>query len=381
MPRFDRSSALGRPAIAAALSFTLLACAVPSFAERRLDIDKLEKEYVAALDLLANGESEEALAALMEAEVGALGDTPSMSRIDRVWRHKLGIVRRALELTSHEVLVPVIVLHHDSYALYRSANKPIHARHARDMASDLAAYKVQASGDDSDRQFAGWVLASFGISMLEMRTASTSAGLLEDALQFAPDNPAALLGLAWAHETHGEYEEAIERLRVLLLSDPDHHHARLRLAACERRQGNLEAAEGELEELLENAETRWVRSIAYQELIRTHLSRSDLTAAASVAEMGLAEFPNEQEIALLLSSISERRGRSGRARQVVRTIEPTGAAASSARYIYDSGPDLQIERAREILHQMQVDRLDILASGLRWWGAGTGAPISTEGQP
>ena len=372
------SENLRSAAAVAALSVALGSAAAHS--ERRLDVDKLEKGYVETLDHLARGDRDQALELLITIEVEALGKTPTTSRIDRVWRHKLGVVRRALDLTSDEVLVPVIVLHHDAYEVYRDRKMPILARHARDMASDLASYMVQRTDNDSDRRFASWVMASFGASLLTLRTSGTSAGLLEDALGHAPDNPAALIGLAWAHEAHGEYQNAIERLDDLLAADPDHHQARLRWAVCQQRLGEFGAAESAFQLVLNQAEERWIRSVAHQELSRTHRLQGDLSTALAAAEAGLTEYPDDQELIVLAASLNERTGRRTRARDVVASIRVDASPEGSARYHYDSRPELNIEEARARLHRMQEDRLDVLAEGLRWWGKGTAAAeASTEG--
>ncbi len=350
-----------------------LAAAGPVSAERRLDIDRLEKSYVAALDLLAQGQREQALDALMALEIEALGKVPTAGRIDRVWRHKLAVVKRALELSSPELLVPVIVLHHDAYELYREAQQPVLARHARDMATDLATYKAQSSKSPEDKQFAGWVITSFGEALLDLRTSGTSAGILRDALDISPRNPAALLGLAWAHEIHGEYEDAVALLERLLEIQAGHDQARLRLAVCKRRLGELESAHAELTRLLNRATQPWIRSIVYQELARTLISLGRLEAAEVIARDGFEEMPGDQEIAILFASISERRGKPAKADAVVKLVKPVGEGVPSARYIYDDRPDLEIDEVRSTLHAMMEERLDVLASGLRWWN-GDGAP-------
>ncbi len=353
------------------LALALIVVASPLAAERRLDVQKLEKGYVGALDLLAKGNSDEALDALMATEIEALGTLPSTGRIDRVWRHKLSVVRKALELTSPEVLVPVIVLHHDAYERYREANHPVLARHARDMATDLAAYKAQSTKSAADKQFAGWVIASFGEQVLTLRTSGTSAGILQDALDISPRNPAALLGLAWAHEVHGEYEEAIARLSQLLEVEPGHEQARLRVAVCKRRIGELAESKNALTRLLRDATEPWIRSVAYQELARIFIAGERLDAAQTIAREGAEEFPEDQEITILLASVSERLGRLAEADAIVGRIQPSGSGAASARYVYDGRPDLGLEEARSVMHSMMNERLDLLATGLRWWGAGT----------
>ncbi len=359
-----------RASAAAWLAVGALLLAPPASSEKRLDTDRLETSYIAVLDLLAKGHRDQALQALMATETEALGSAPTASRIDRVWRHKLAVVRKALELTTPEVLVPVIVLHHDAYELYREAKQPVLARHSRDMAADLAAFRAQSTKSEADRQFAGWVLASLGASVLDLRTSGTSATILEDALALSPRNPAALLGLAWAHEIHGEYQEAAERLAALLEVEPDHAHARLRLAVCERRLGNLETARGLLHDLLEMPAEPWIRSVAYQELARTLLGLGQLEAAERVARKALEELPGEQEIAIFLASICERRGRLAEAESIIEGIQPAAAGEVSARYVYDGRPDLGIEQARAKMRAMMDERLGVLASGLRWWGAG-----------
>ncbi len=340
---------------------------------------KLETSYVAALELLGRGQRQEALEALMELEMEALGSTPSASRIDRVWKHKLDVVRRALELTGPEILVPVIMLHHDAYQLYRNANQPILARHARDMASDLATYKAQTTKSDADKEFAGWVMTSFGASVLTLRTAGTSAGILRDALELSPNNPVALLGLAWAHEVHGEYLDATELLSRLVASDPSHAHGRLRLAVCERRLGNLESAKANFMKVLAQDSEPWIRSIARQELARLLISLKDLEGAEREARAAVEEFPEDQEAAILLASLCERLGRVSNADEIISGIGASAPGQPSARYIYDRQPDLDIESVRVTLHSMMDERLGVLISGLRWWGVGTEGQEGEEG--
>jgi tetratricopeptide (TPR) repeat protein len=358
-------------ALAPLMALAILAIGLaPLRAEKRLNVEQVEKGYVEALALLAQGDHDRALDALMVVETEALGAYPSTSRIDRVWRLKLGVVRKALELSSEEVLVPVIVFHHDAYDRYRESKQPVLARHARDMASDLAAYKVQSgtAGKD-DKAFAGWVLASFGASLLDLRTSGTSASILQDALDMAPDNPAALLGLAWAHEIHGEYREASERLRVLLRAQPDHDEALLRLAVCEQRLGELPSARKSFEELLERETEPWIRSVGYQEFTRTLMLLEQENKAESLARQALAEFPEDQELRILVSALSERRGGGAEASQIISKVAPADPERVSARYLYDSSPELGIEDARATMRQMMDDRLGVLSSGLRWWGA------------
>lgn len=352
------------------LALTLFAPA-SAWAEKRLNIEAVEKGYIEALALLADGKHDQALDALMEIETEALGEFPSASRIDRVWRLKLGVVRKALEITSDEVLVPVIVFHHDAYGRYRASKQPVLARHSRDMASDLAAYKVQSGSSPSDdKAFAGWVLASFGATLLDLRTSGTSASILQDALDISPDNPAALLGLAWAHEIHGEYQQATERLEVLLKAQPENDQALLRLAVCEQRLGEYDSARKSFDRVLERDAEPWIRAVAYQELTRTLMLLGQDGKAESTARVALNELPEDQELMILVSALSERRGGADEAGAIIKRVAPALPDRISPRYIYDSRPNLGIEEARATMHKMMDDRLGVLSSGLRWWGVG-----------
>ncbi len=377
----------GRPrsplAIAAALSLiAALGVSSPALSEKRLDIRKLEADYVAALEMLSLGQRDEAIDALMDLELDALGATPSTGRIDRVWRHKLGVVRKALELTTPEVLVPVIMLHHDAYQRYRDARRPVLARHARDMATDLATYKAQTTKKDADKEFAGWIMTSFGASVLTMRTSGSSASILRDALDISPNNPVALLGLSWAHEAHGEYDEAAKLLERLVKADPTHHHARLRLAICQHRLGYLEAeSRANFEAVIEQASERWVRSVAHQELARILVDEENPEGAERLLRAAYAEDPTDQEIVIQLASLIERQGRRAEAADLIGGIVPAAGDTPSARFLYDGRPDLEIDAVRETMQAMMNERLDVLATGLRWWGVGTAeADTATEGE-
>jgi Flp pilus assembly protein TadD len=193
----------------------------------------------------------------------------------------------------------------------------------------------------------------------------------------SPANPVALLGLAWAHEVHGEYEQASELLQKLVENEPGNAHARLRLAVCERRLGDPASAEANFRRVLAQETEPWIRSIAHQELTRTLLSQGDVEGAARQARTALEESPGDEEAAILLASISERLGRVAEADAIIGRIVPAPSDQPSARYVYDRRPDLEIEAARAKLHAMMDERLELLASGLRWWGAGT-APEEGE---
>lgn len=343
----------------------------------RVDPKQVERGYRQVLSQLSQGDREAAKVALVDFESELVGRYATTHQVDRLWRLKLGVIRELIDATSLDVVVPIVILHHDAYMAYRERQYPVLARHARDMAVDLAIYKAEKSGAPEDRVFAGWVLTSFGSYLLDLTTAGTSARIFRDALEQSPDNEAALLGLAWAHEAHGEYREAVELLDRLVHNRPDHDEAKLRRATCRRRMGELDTAERELRRLLQGDTEEWIRSVAYQELGRTLLELDRSEQALEVLRRAVEELPEQQELWVLQAAILELRGEHWEAGHIAQQVVPAGVSKESARYLYGKGPELPIDEARERLYRMQEDRLTLLAASLAG-GVGKSAGAAME---
>ncbi len=375
-----RSSRCRRPAAAAcrcALPAALLLAAAilgrpgPAAA---LPADEIREAYRGVLAVLASGDEERALDELFAFETDALGKEP-WRRIEQFWRLKLRVIRDLLDVQPIELLVPIIVLHHDAYLRYRDADRPTLAAHSRTMASELAEIYADRTSTSEARRFSAWVMSSFGAYLQESRSISSSAEFFLRAVNSDPTNDAALVALAAAYEKSAEYEAAILQLERAVRVNPGNHHARVRLAVCLARRGPAghDAAVRQLERAVKaDSSPDWVRSIAHQELARLRLAGGDDKAAEAVLRQGLERLPGDQQLIIQLAALLDA-GR--RRREAVRVLEGLTAdrwSTDSPRLIYDTLPAEGIAETRQAMHQLMQSRLPSLQASLSGAGGVSG---------
>ncbi len=156
--------------------------------------EALKAGYRRVLSVLAGGDEAEALSALFDFETGALGDLPTGRQLEDFWRLKLRVIRRLLESQTIEVLVPIVVLHHDALLMYRERHHPVLVAHSRKMASELAEIYAEKAGTRRAGLFAGWVFTSFGAYFQDSRSLTASARFFRRALDFDQENEEPLQG-------------------------------------------------------------------------------------------------------------------------------------------------------------------------------------------
>lgn len=352
------------------LSFSLATLvAVPAVAAKEaMKPERFEAAYRGVLATLAQGQEEQALAELYELETTVMRDRPTPGRVDHFWRLKLGVVRELIQGESVEILVPIVVLHHDAYVMYRQREQPELAVHSRQMSAELAEYYGNKSSREEARLFTGWVLTSFGAYLQDSWALATSAELFERALQRDPTNVVALVRLGAAFEKSGEYENAVERLERAARLRPDDAQIAVRLALCMARSDELmiPVSIERLQAVIDTQSTSWVISIAYQELARllTIQGRSD--AAEQVLREGLARMPGDQYMAVELSQILDRRRSPREAARVLAVVAAGDWQGQSPRYLYNTWPEVGIDVTRASLRSTLQTGLVPLEAGLRW---------------
>ena len=99
------------------------------------DIPAIQKAYRKILARWASGGRGEAVNDLKALELGVVG-VDGKGR-ERLWKAELQAVHE-LEEAQHESLLPVMVLHQESYAAYRDLHNPYLSLHARDFTQSLA---------------------------------------------------------------------------------------------------------------------------------------------------------------------------------------------------------------------------------------------------
>jgi tetratricopeptide (TPR) repeat protein len=351
----------------------LVAGTVLASAAAALDLkpDEVQTRYRRVLTLLAQGERDQAMSALFDLETQAVPDSSGSMELEKFWRLKLSVIRELLNSGQTDQLIPIIVLHHDAFDMYRHKGKPLLASHSRTMAAELAEILADRSDDPQVDQFCSWVLTSFGIYYQETRSLASSAEFFGRALKIEPGNRAALLGLAAAHEKYGEYDQAVPYLRTAVSLDANDHEARLRLALCLRRSGTTDEAVAGLKSLLGPDTVEWVRSIAYQELARIYREDGQPDAAEATLRQAIEQLPKEQQPRLELAAYLELDRRPKEAKSVLDGLEPREDGPGSPRYIYDQWPTSGIEQARNAMREMMQSRLYLLAAALHT-GTSTG---------
>ncbi|HEX9668758.1 MAG TPA: hypothetical protein VGC93_04670, partial [Thermoanaerobaculia bacterium] len=138
------------------------------------------------------------------------------------------------------------------------------------------------------------------------------------------------------------------------------------------RVGNEREARRLLEELTRAAprgaaaglDEDWPVAVAFHELARLRLAEEKPADAERIARAGLARFPRDEKLALLLALALDLQGRSADARQELAALTPDGENAPSPRHRYARLPEGAVQRARRDLEQSAAERLPSLAAAL-----------------
>lgn len=355
----------------------LVAPLLPALAAASTTEAETRVGYRAVLEVLAGGDQKRALSELAAFELDALGDRPAPRDVERFWRSKLGLIRELLEASTPELLVPIIVLHHDAYSGYMEDGRFGLARHARLMASELAQiYSDRSTASDSGPA-ASRILTSLGGYLQEGWSLSAAQALFERAIELDPENETAHLGLAANFEKVGSYEEALPALDAALRLDRDNSEAWLRGALCLKRTGDLERAESKLRDLVEERPDEWILSVAYQEIANIQLSQGDSERALAVLAEGLERMPGNQQLTIQRALLLDRAGKPIEAARLLEALQPTSAEGDTARYHYNRWPVAWMARTREAVRRAAELKRPALEQALAASGA---APIAGEGR-
>lgn len=355
------------------LVFSVL-CALPLQAARAMRPLEIKQRYARVLGTLAAGGLDQALPELVGLEEAAAGSEQTWRYVDNLWRTKLHVIRDLLASGDVNLLMPIIMLHHEAYFRYSEADRRHLAQHSRTMASELAEIFAERSDSPAARSFAGWTLTSFAAYLWSPSNIGMSADLFYRATLVDPANELALEGLAAAWERNGDYDKAMATLARALRLQPADPELSLRLALCHLRspEGKHERARQQLAALTGVEAPAWVRSVAFQELARIQLLAEGPGTAEATLRQGLKVLPGDQQLSLQLAAILDGQRRRGEAIAVLDGIEIGGWERESSRQTYDfwEPPDLGETRAE--LHREMVDGQASLAAALKVAAAGGG---------
>lgn len=350
-------------------NLTVVAALVVSPAGAVKPTEVIADGYRQVLGRLAAGEFDSALEDLSNLERTALGESQSRKLVDTLWTTKLGVIREIIEAESLDVLIPIIVFHHEAAAAYRDERQPVLALHSRHMVDELADFYAKRADDPKAEVFAGWVLSSLGGYVLEARSFSTSRSLFLRALDLDPANEVALISVGISLEMHGRYWEAVDYFERLLKLQPNHAEALLRSSLC-RLKGNIPDEVGirtmnRLERVArdENA-PEWIRVLAFQELAGVAMREERRGAAEAWLREGLTFAPADQTLRIQLASVLERRGQRREAQRTLKAIQARPDGGDSPRRRYDRVAADGLEKGRETMREMMASRLQLLSAGL-----------------
>ncbi|HTQ79054.1 MAG TPA: tetratricopeptide repeat protein [Thermoanaerobaculia bacterium] len=328
------------------------------------DLPAVQKAYRKILSRWAAGARTESLNDLKTLEAGVIG-VDGKGR-DKLWKAELQAVRELAE-AQHETLLPVMVLHHESYAAYRDLHNPYLSLHARNLTRSLAEVYAARNATEGMRISAARVLTSLGSYIQEASLTELAAELYARSLELDPGNEVALLGLGSLFEKSGRYPPAINYLTRLMKAHPGQAEGKLRLALSLARSGNGKPAEVKklLRELIVGDAPGWVRDLAYEELGGLLAREGAYAEAEAVFRQGLVRFPGNARLYVELASVLERLGQPGAAVQMAEKVTALAPPREeSPRYRYSRWAPEALVALRASLRETSDARLALLAQAL-----------------
>lgn len=328
---------------------------------------EIKQRYSQVLSVLAAGDLERAVADLQQLELAVVGDERSWRFVETLWRAKLQVIRDLLTEPNVDLLMPVIVLHHEAYFRYSETDRRYLAQHSRRMSAELAEVYAERSGTPAAGAFAAWILTSFASYVWSPSNIGLSAELFYRAHLLDPGNRLALAGVAAAWERSGTYDKAIETLTKARRQDPENPELLLRLSMCELRyvRGSTATALSGLETLTGEEMPAWIRSVAYQELARARLASDGPNSAETTLREALTQLPGDQQLSLQLAAVLDGQRRRSEAMAVLESIEILGWDRESPRQTYDFWEPPDLSTIRSDLRQAMEAGLDELAAAMR----------------
>jgi tetratricopeptide (TPR) repeat protein len=350
--------------ITATLAILLLPLSAGASGPKSFKKKDFQKQYRQVLGRYADGDFEGAVTTLVDLESAALAEHGAKV-LNRLWKAKLQVLRDLMVDGGLEVLAPVTLLHEDAYVAYLDlGNSPL-ARHSRTMAADLVQFYSEKGESQESQLMASSLMSSLAGRFQDAYLDSAAAELFALALEVDSRNVAALQGLAGISERRGEYERTISYLEQLTEADPSNREGRLRLAVNLMRIDRQREAGEMLRQLVEEPDSDWILSLAYQELARILTDNADFTSARAMLEEAVRRLPRDPSLPIHLAYLSDRdESVDGDVDLLVSLRRCAADGNESPRYLYSQIPKSALEDLRRALRQERDDRLLLLAAAL-----------------
>jgi tetratricopeptide (TPR) repeat protein len=267
-----------------------------------------------------------------------------------------------------EVLVPIAMLHHESYRrllLQGARGRAMALSHARSMARDLAILYREQSGSEGAALVSSRLLTSLGGMLLDAAQQLPAAEMFQQAIELDGRNLTALVALAAIYEKNAQTESAVKLLLQALEVDINHPEASLRLALNLKRQGKHNEAETILEKLI-GAEPTWLTPVAWQELAQLYRDQGRSAEAEKVLRRAVQQYPYDTRFHIQLAAVLDRRGAAKEATEMIEKILTSSIHDQDAaeRYLYNKLPPEAFTEARVFLDENSKSRLPVLAQAL-----------------
>ncbi len=318
----------------------------------------LARPYQDVLALLGSGRERDAVEELVRMELAEAAANEDVL-LEALHRAESEAARQLAD-RDPDSLIPVMLLHENSYQEYRRRDSRLLNRHSRVMVQELAELYVRSGGKPTE--LAASVFASLGGSLQQAGLTASANGLFRRALDLDKTNEGALLALAAYAEKIGEYAAAVPFLETLTAAHSGNSEAWLRLGVNLSRLGKREAARSWLTKALSTEAQPWVRSLAYQELARAAADAADYAAAESLLRSAIDQLPREQRLYVQLANVLDHRGRMREASVLLEQL-PVGSQEDldSARFTYNQWPTHVLEGFRLELANTATSRIPVLA--------------------
>lgn len=348
-----------------ALALVVPCCAQPAEARDRKEVESgVRATYPSVLASWAAGDDETAIESLVALERELVAPDYETDQIEALWRAKLGVVRDLMAAVGDDVMVPVMLLHHDAYLEYRRLGEPILAQHSRVMAEELAMVYAGRQEESAARGVAASLLTSLGGHLQQGWSWKHSALLFSRATAIYAKSDAAHLGLGALYERRAELDLAVGHFQRAVDINPGNAEARLRLGVCLKRKGDAAGARRELAQLVAYDGQAWIDIIATEELAA--LMAAQGADPETVLREALERHPKSSRFAIQLARWLDATGRGPEAQGLLedallrREPEP-----ESARYRYNRWPSTELDDVRVALREAAAGRRPLLTSAVQ----------------